>query len=142
MAPVYASTLANVGALVGAVATLGLVAAAIWAGVIAFQSLQGVREQLKLQHDQLGDLKEQLRLQRQSAQRQRVYELLSQLFDGDFIRMSLVAEQLFEEQAPNPGGWQALWEARTPEQRSMITAVMNFYEVVACEYIAPDQLDK
>jgi hypothetical protein len=138
----YASTLADVGAVVAAVATLGLLGAAIWAGVSASGSLGEVREQSRVQHDQLGELQKQLRLQRQSAQRDRVYELLSQLFKGDFIRMSLVAEALFQENPPDAGGWRACWEARTREERSMITTVMNFYEVVASEYNSPDQLDR
>ena len=142
MSLVYASTLADIGALVAAVATLGLLAAAIWAGVSASNSLREVRDQSDLQHSQLGELQNQLGLQRQSAQRNRVYELLSQLFKRDFMSMSLVAEQLFTETPSDPGGWQACWEARTHEERSMITTVMNFYEVVAAEYNATDQLDK
>lgn len=127
---VFASTVADIGGLIAAVATLGLLAAAIAGGVIASNQLDG--------------LKQQLQLQRQSERRRRVHELLEHLFDVDFIKMSLEAEDLFKHRPAHALGWKALWDAKTPEQKSMITAIMNFYEVVASEYNDPtgDLVDK
>ena len=125
-----ATTVVGVAGLIAALATLGLLGAAIAAGVIAYE--------------QLGGLGQQLELQRKSERRRRVHELLEHLFDVDFVKMSLEAEGLFRHPPTRPSGWKALWEAKTDEQKSMITAIMNFYEVVASEYNDPrgDLLDK
>lgn len=126
----FASTVADIGGVIAAVASFGLLCAAIAAGIIAYR--------------QLGGLRQQLELQRLSERRRRVHEFLEQLFDYDFIKMSQEAEELFASRPAMPSGWKALWEAKTAEEKSMITATMNFYEVVASEYNDPkgDLLDR
>jgi hypothetical protein len=63
------STVADIGGLVAAVATLGLLVAAILGRTIAKRQLDGVRQQIEDQ--------------RRSARRRRVYEHLPQLLDLD-----------------------------------------------------------
>jgi hypothetical protein len=115
---------------VTALATVGLFLAACAAGAIAKQ--------------QIGKLSEQLELQRQFERRRRVYEHLSRLFDREFLLMTAEAQNFFRAHPKDASSWKAAWDKKTDKQQSMITAVLNFYEVVAIEYNDPkdELLDK
>jgi hypothetical protein len=123
MAPPFASTVADIAGLVAACATLGLLIAAVVAGIIARQQVIGLRSQLALQR----------RLQSQ----QRVYDHIERLFDRDFVLMLSAAEELFVENPDPAGGWDALWTARDPQKQAEVLAAMNFFEIVAGEYNDP-----
>lgn len=140
-----ASTTADVGGLIAAIATLGLLGAAWKAGGIAKQQLTGLRDQLVIQQ--------------QIERRRRVYQHLARLNDPDFIRMSNVAGRLFKSRlddrgwsrlrnlvrlllrrrAAEPDGWKAIWKDTSDEDRSVVLSVMNFYEIVAGEYNDPKE---
>jgi hypothetical protein len=131
MAQHCASTVADIGGLIAACATLGLLIAAVFAGRIA--------------NKQVESLKEGLAVQRQIERRRRVYEHLGRLFDGQFILMLTQAEMLFkDEPSENAGNWEALWEERDSVQQSEIMAALDFFEIVAGEYNDPTEttLDK
>jgi hypothetical protein len=120
MAPPLASTVADLGGLIAACATVGLLIAAVIAGRIARDQVIGLRQQLTLQ-------------QRLQSQR-RVYDHIERLFDRDFVLMLSTAEDLFIEKPESPGGWEALWTARDSQQQAEVLAAMNFFEIVAGEY--------
>jgi hypothetical protein len=120
-----ASTVADIAESVGAVATVGLLLAACYAGFLA--------------NRQLGELKKQLTLQRKTEGRRRVFEHLARLFDRDFIKMDTDAQRLFKARPKNPDDWEALWDAKSDAEKFRITAAMNFYEVVAGDYNDPKE---
>jgi hypothetical protein len=70
---------ADIGGVIAAVATIGLLITAIVAGSLAKEQLVGLRSQLTLQ---------------QQMQRQRrVYDHIERLFDRDFVLMLSTAEE-------------------------------------------------
>jgi hypothetical protein len=111
---------------VTALATVGLFFAACVAGLIAKK--------------QIGKLNEQLELQRHVESRKRVYEHLSRLFDRDFLIMTAEAQNFFRTHPGDASSWEDAWGKKTDRQQAMITAVLNFYEIVAIEY--NDQKDE
>jgi hypothetical protein len=119
-----AVTLGEIAELVGAVATFGLLLAACAAGILASR--------------QLGQLKEQITLQRKTEGRRRVFEHLAQLFDRDFIEMDTEAQRLFKARPKDPDGWETLWEAKSDDAKFRVASAMNFYEVIAGDYNDPE----
>jgi hypothetical protein len=106
---------------VAAIATLGLLVAAIVGGYTAIKTL---------------------RTQHLTERRRRVYDLLGRVFDEDFIGMGIVAQEFFAKPPRTAAGWARRWSATTADKQAVIQAVMNFYEIVAGEYNAGDLLDR
>jgi hypothetical protein len=111
---------ADWGAIVTGAATLGLLAAAVGAGIVALR---------------------QLRDQRVIAERRRVYDHLGAFSDVAFLEMSAEADQLFRTFREDTAKGKTAWEKMSASDRARIQGVMNFYEEVASEYNA-DFLDK
>jgi hypothetical protein len=103
--------------LLGALATLGLLIAAVWAG---WKAARGVSEQIK----------EQRRIQR----RARVFDLQSRFSASDFIAMNAEAVAMMEAFAADPSTAAMRWERMSNVRTLRVLAVLNFYELVATEY--------
>ncbi|HSZ14175.1 MAG TPA: hypothetical protein VK790_09080 [Solirubrobacteraceae bacterium] len=111
---------------IGALATVGLLYAAVRAGKIARDSVEVAAKGIKDQIDE----------QRRVEQRRRTYELLSAYYDSDFIAHAgegFALLRLFNHDLPAA---EAQWKDIGLDEKWPITAAMNFYELVATEYNA------
>ncbi len=119
-------TFGDAATAVGAFATIGLLGAAIWAGKTAKASVDIAAEGLRKQIDE----------QRRIERRRRTYELLSTYLSGDFLEKTADAFpvlRVFDEDEP---AGETRWNELSDAEKGTVTAVMNFYELVASEYNA------
>lgn len=112
--------LGDYATLGGAIATAGLLGAAIVAGVKA-----------------AGDIRKQIDMQRAIQRKQRVFELQGAFSSREFTEMSAVAADVIELFRSNRSAAVTTWEHRISRQEAMTAlAVLNYYELVAAEYNA------
>ena len=113
-----ADALGGVVGGIGALATCGLLAVAIWAAVYG--------------------AKAQIELQRTIERRRRVYDHQATLNSQSFAEMTAEAIPLitlFSEKAPNR---RSRWQSTPIRSKMRILAVFNFYELIASEYNTSD----
>jgi hypothetical protein len=111
-----ADALGDVVGSIGALATFGLFAVAIWAAIYG--------------------AKAQIELQRTIERRRRVYDHQATLNSQSFAEMTAEAIpliRLFSKKAPNR---RSHWQSTPIRNKMRILAVFNFYELVASEYNA------
>lgn len=109
--------LANVAVIVAAVATVGLLLVAVWAGL---KAAAGVRAQIE----------EQRRIER----RRRAYAHLSTFTSYRFTEMSIETFRVF--QRFDDGDPAEIWKDVSESEEAAIQTVLNSYEEIANEYNA------
>ncbi|HEX5307893.1 MAG TPA: collagen-like protein [Solirubrobacteraceae bacterium] len=109
-----ADTLGDVGACIGALATIALFAVAIWAAIYG--------------------AKAQLELQRAIERRRRVYDHQATLNSQSFADMTAEAYRLIVEFNRDAAVGEGRWLSTPIRSQMRILAVFNFYELVASEY--------
>jgi hypothetical protein len=122
--PVAEDTFGDVATAVLAVATAGLLFAAIWAGKSAKASV-GVAAK---------GIQDQINEQRLIERRRRTYELLSAYYAPDFAENVGEARPLATLFKNDVSAGVARWKEMTLPQRGTVTSALNFYELVATEY--------
>lgn len=117
-------TFGDVGALFVALATFGLLLAAIWAGKTAKESVEVAGEGIRSQ------IEEQRRIER----RRRTYELLGIYMSADFLQRSTDTVPVLRIFNRDRAAGEAHWKQMTETGKVTVTSVLNFYELVATEY--------
>jgi hypothetical protein len=111
---------------VGALATVGLLLAAIWAGLTAKGSITAAAAGVASQIDE----------HRKLERRRRTYELLSTYLSSDFIERTGITVPVLRQFEQSRQAGVARWEKLNESDWVTVTAVLNFYELVATEYNA------
>lgn len=124
-------TFGDVATALGAVATAGLLVAALLAGRTAQrqlrQAVQGVQGQIRTQRD--------------IEARRRTLDLQSTLYSREFVEMSATLQGVVRRYESDEKAGEAMWHRMTDYHRGVVIAVLNFYDLVATEYNAGDVLD-
>lgn len=124
--PEAASLFGDIGTWAVALATLGLLVAAVVAGKTASAQVQAAAR----------GVKDQIDAQRQLDRQRRVYEHLSRYYSPDFTQNSADAYALFRVFRTSPAKGRRKWKRMSDHDRGRILAVLNFTELLASEYNA------
>ncbi|MGN6215633.1 MAG: DUF4760 domain-containing protein [Solirubrobacterales bacterium] len=114
--------LAYIATVVLAVATVALLGAAIWAGVIAKKAG--------------GIAKAQIDEQRRIEMRRRAYDHLEVFGSREFTDTSAEASVVLQRFKEEGNARQSLWEELSTKEKTALQTFLNFYEEIAHEYNA------
>lgn len=118
-----------------ALATIGLLVAAVWAGK---KAADGVRAQIT---EQRTIDERHIATQQAIERHHRVLDHQAILSSREFVEMSAPGIELFRKFQEDAGAAVSEWKAMTVLQQMTILAVLNYYELVAGEYNS-DTLDR
>jgi hypothetical protein len=124
--PLASDSFGNAMTAIEAIATVGLLVAAVLAGRTAAKSVGVAAE----------GINQQIEEQRRIEQRRRTYELLGIYMSADFLQRTADVLPMLNVFNDDRALGEQRWKEISEKDKVAVTAVLNFYELVATEYNA------